>query len=104
MFMLKPMALAEASSGGLAGITGTINELDSHPSVDSESLRGDVRKITGNYYQLLLAVDQDLSFSLGHVFELEQRVYPQLHVSVTISHLEKINQCKLSSVFKCQLN
>ena len=104
MFTLQPVTLAEALPGGLWDISGTINELDSYLSVDSQSLRGDVRKITGNYYELFLAVDQDLSFCLGWVFELEQRVYPLLHLSVTISRLEKINQCKLSSVFKCQLN
>lgn len=56
--------LAEAFSGGLGGLSDTTNALDSYPSVDSKSLRGEVR-ITGNYYQLFLTVDQDLGFSSG---------------------------------------
>lgn len=59
-FTLRPVTPAEALSGGLGGISGTINELDSYLSVDSESLKGDVRKITENYYQRCLAADQDL--------------------------------------------
>lgn len=70
VFILQPVTLAEVLSGGLGGISGTNDELGSYLSVDSESSRGDVMKITGNYHQLLLAADQDLSFSSGCVLEL----------------------------------
>lgn len=70
VFILQPVTLAEVLSGGLGDISGTNDELGSYLSVDSESSRGDVMKITGNYHQLLLAADQDLSFSSGCVLEL----------------------------------
>lgn len=70
MFLLKTVTLAEVPSGDLRDITGTIDELDFYLSVGSESLRGDARKIIGNYYQLFLVADRDLSFPLGYVHEL----------------------------------
>lgn len=65
------MTLAKVPSGDLGvPISGSSDELDSYLSVGSESSRGDARKITGNYYQLILAADRDLSFPLGCVHEL----------------------------------
>lgn len=95
MFPLEPVPL-EALSGSFRGNICTISE--PHPPVDTESLRGDTRKIRGRFYPLFLTADQDLNFSLGWEFELEQRAHPVLPLSVTISHLEQINQGEPSHV------
>lgn len=96
MFPLEPVALAEALSGGLG-------ECLHHQWATSTSscwhwkLEGWHQE---DYRTLLSTFPRSWSRSqlLFRMFELEQRAHPVLPLSVTISHLEQINQGEPSHV------